>query len=109
MLEALPAGTVTFLVIDIEGSTRLLHGLNESYGKTLEAYRRLVRTVTVSCHGYELSAEGDGFFLVFDRAADAVRAAVAIQFELARKPPTPAGRVRARMGIHTGQPELRDN
>jgi predicted ATPase/class 3 adenylate cyclase/DNA-binding CsgD family transcriptional regulator len=109
MREALPAGTVTFLVIDIEGSTRLLHALGDAYGPTLEEYRRLVRSTTETWHGHELSAEGDGFFLVFGRAPDAVQAAVAIQRQLAQMTPTRGGPVRARMGIHTGQPELKDN
>jgi predicted ATPase/class 3 adenylate cyclase/DNA-binding CsgD family transcriptional regulator len=109
MREALPAGTVTFLVIDIERSTRLLHALGDAYATTLEAYRRLVRSATEEWRGHEVSAEGDGFFLAFDRADAAVQVAVAIQRQLAQPPPTAAGPVRVRMGLHTGQPEIVDN
>ena len=40
----LPAGTVTFLFTDIEGSTRLLQHLGDRFAKVLAEYRRLIRT-----------------------------------------------------------------
>ncbi len=42
-MTELPAGTVTFLFTDIEGSTRLLHGLGERYADVLTDHRRLLR------------------------------------------------------------------
>ena len=39
----LPAGTVTFLFTDIEGSTRLLHELGDAYAQALAEHRRALR------------------------------------------------------------------
>jgi predicted ATPase/class 3 adenylate cyclase/DNA-binding CsgD family transcriptional regulator len=105
-LSAVPAGTVTFLVIDIEGSTRLLHALGDAYGGVLQAYHSLVRATLAERDGHEVSVEGDGFMLAFARAQDAIDAALTIQRSMAAAPRTAAGPVRARMGIHTGQPEI---
>ncbi|MFN0074586.1 MAG: ATP-binding protein [Chloroflexota bacterium] len=104
----LPTGTITFLTCDIQGSTRMLHALGDEYSAVLEGYRRVVRGAVHARHGHEVSAEGDGFFLVFARAIDAVVAAIDIQRGLATSMPTVAGSVRARLSIHTGQPDLVD-
>jgi class 3 adenylate cyclase len=47
----LPTGTVTFLFTDIEGSTRLLASLGESYGDALAEHRRLLHEAFTSCGG----------------------------------------------------------
>jgi class 3 adenylate cyclase len=39
--ELLPAGTITMLFSDIEGSTALLNRLGERYGEALSAQREL--------------------------------------------------------------------
>ena len=49
---ALPAGTVTLLFSDIEGSTRLLDSLGERYARVLDAHRAIVRGA-VAQHGGE--------------------------------------------------------
>jgi class 3 adenylate cyclase len=42
--DDLPAGTVTLLFTDVEGSTRLLHELGaDRYAEALAEHRRLVR------------------------------------------------------------------
>jgi predicted ATPase/class 3 adenylate cyclase/DNA-binding CsgD family transcriptional regulator len=105
-LSAVPAGTVTFLVIDIEGSTRLLRALGEAYGDVLQGYHSLVRKTVAERDGHEVSVEGDGFMLAFARPQDAVEAALTIQRSMAAAPRTAAGPVLARMGIHTGQPDI---
>jgi predicted ATPase/class 3 adenylate cyclase len=95
-------GTVTLLFTDIEGSTRLLERLGEAYADTLAEHRRLVRKAVEAHGGVEVDTQGDAFFCAFARARDAVDAASDAQRSLA---PTP---VRARMGIHTGEPALTD-
>jgi len=43
-MEGLPAGTVTFVFTDIEGSTRLLNGLGaEGYARALAEHRVRIR------------------------------------------------------------------
>ncbi len=96
----LPTGTVTFLFTDIEGSTRLLHDLGEGYADLLAEHHRLLRSVWSSHSGIEIDTQGDAFFVVFERASDAVAAAGAAQDAL-----EPTG-LRVRIGLHTGEPML---
>ena len=70
----LPAGTVTFLFSDIEGSTKLLHQLGEGYVTLLADHHRLLREVFAKFNGREVDTEGDAFFVSFPRSTDAVSA-----------------------------------
>ena len=99
-----PSGTVTFLFSDIEGSTRLLQELGEQYADVLMEQRRLLRSAFKQRGGREIDTAGDAFFVVFDRARDAVAAAVAAQRSLAEYPWPKGEAVRVRMGLHTGEP-----
>jgi class 3 adenylate cyclase len=104
----LPTGFVTLLMTDIEGSTALLHRLGDGYRNLLRDVRGIVRTATAAAGGYEIDARADEFFAVFERAADAVGAGVAIQRALgARTWPGGLG-VRVRVGVHSGRPTLTD-
>ena len=97
-VERLPSGTVTFLFTDIEGSTRLLNELGDEYGNVLADHRRALREAFARFGGVEVDTQGDALFVAFARASDAVAAAEAGQRALA------GGRVRVRMGLHTGEP-----
>src|SRR5918993_258779 len=102
----LPAGTVTFLFTDIEGSTQLVRRLGDSYGDVLDEHRRILRSELGGAGGREIDTQGDAFFFSFTRARDAVRGAVAAQRALGRHEwPTDAD-VRVRMGLHTGEPAV---
>jgi len=69
----LPAGTVTMLFTDIEGSTALLGRLgNLRYGEALSAHRVVMRAAFAEWRGHEISTEGDSFYVVFASADDAV-------------------------------------
>jgi predicted ATPase/class 3 adenylate cyclase len=103
---ALPSGTVTLLFSDIEGSTRLLERLGERYAGVLDEHRRVIRDAVAANGGHELRTEGDAFFVVFARATDAVRAAVAAQRELAASSSSGGVSLRVRMGLHTGEPRV---
>src|SRR6266498_3942395 len=71
----LPAGTVTFLFTDIEGSTRLLNELGDGYAEALAEHGRILRE-TFSAHGgVEVDTQGDAYFVAFLTAPGAVRAA----------------------------------
>jgi predicted ATPase/class 3 adenylate cyclase len=96
----LPSGTVTLLFTDIAGSTRLLHELGAGYATALEEHRRILREAFAKRGGVEVDTQGDAFFIAFARAEDAVAAAREAQAALA------GGRVRVRMGLHTGEPLL---
>jgi predicted ATPase/class 3 adenylate cyclase len=102
----LPTGTVTFLFTDIEGSTRLLQELGESYEQVLDDHARLLRRAIQEGRGVEIRTEGDSFFAVFGSATGAVRGAVQAQRALAANSWSHGGPLRVRMGMHTGEGRL---
>jgi predicted ATPase/class 3 adenylate cyclase len=101
-VRELPRGTVTFLFTDIEGSTRLLSELGQRYAEALAEHRRMLREAFRARGGIEVDTQGDAFFYAFGRAEDAVAAAADGQGALRE------GRIRVRMGIHTGEPQQAD-
>jgi class 3 adenylate cyclase len=104
----LPAGTVTFLFSDIEGSTRLLQRLGEDYGRLVSQHRRVMRETAAEAGGSEIDVQGDAFFFGFARARDAVGGALAAQRRLAAESWPADAEVKVRMGLHTGEPTLGD-
>jgi predicted ATPase/class 3 adenylate cyclase len=99
----LPAGTVTFLFTDVEGSTKLLHALGaEGYADALIEHRRIVRDSFGAHGGVEVDTQGDAFFVAFPTAPGALGAAEAARDALA------SGPIKVRMGLHTGTPHLTD-
>lgn len=105
-LQSLPTGTVTFLFTDMEGSTRLLQQVGKRYADVLADCRRLMRAEFARHDGHEMDTQGDAFFVVFDRATDAVGAAISVQQALADAPWPEDVEVRVRVGLHTGEPIL---
>ena len=97
----LPAGNVTVLFTDIEGSTRLIEELGESgYVDALAEHRGLLRAAFTAHDGVEVDTQGDAFLYAFADPAEALTAAAEGQEALA------AGEVRVRMGVHTGELQL---
>ena len=95
-----PAGEVTLVFSDIEGSTRLLEELGiDAYRHALNEHRRIVRDAYARYSGYEVDYEGDAFFYTFSSAPDAI---CAVTEAMAGLEPGP---INIRVGIHTGSPE----
>jgi class 3 adenylate cyclase len=107
-VRSLPRGTVTFLLTDIEGSTRLLERLGDDYNGLLRDVRTVIRTSIRAGNGYEVDARADEFFAVFRRSTHALAAALAIQRVLRQKTWPQKAEVRVRIGMHTGRPTLTD-
>jgi len=99
-----PAGTITMLFSDIEGSTALLRRLGDRYADALSAQRALLRAAFADYGGQEMGTEGDGFFVVFSSAADAVHCCVVAQRALSGHDWPDGIPVRVRMGLHSGEP-----
>jgi class 3 adenylate cyclase len=76
---SLPAGTVTLLFSDIEGSTRLLQQLVDDYAAVEAEHRRIMRESCTGAGGHEIDRQGDAFFFSFTSARDAVAAAISAQ------------------------------
>src|SRR3972149_7056200 len=89
--KPLPSGAVTLFFADVEGSTRLLHSLGDRYAPVRARMRELVRETSSKRGGHEVDWAGDGVFLAFERARDAVAAGAARQR-------APAGEARGARG-----------
>lgn len=100
--QELPAGAVTFVFTDIEGSTRMVQALGDDWVAVLERHHRLVGDAIESQSGTVVKTEGDAFFAVFTSPLSAALAAIEVQRSLAAAPWPEGGVVRVRIGIHTG-------
>ncbi|WP_232070427.1 helix-turn-helix transcriptional regulator [Mycobacterium noviomagense] len=103
MSGLLPTGTVTLLLADVEGSTRLWETQPE---EMTAAFARLDRKLTDLLDAHSgvrpvEQGEGDSFVIAFARASDAVACALDLQ----RAPLAP---ISLRIGVHTGEVQLRD-
>jgi predicted ATPase/class 3 adenylate cyclase len=98
----LPSGIVTFVFSDIEGSTKLMKRLGPRYMDVLERHRELLRTAWSAHGGAEVATEGDGCFVAFANATDAIRACAEGQRLLQAEAWPEDGVVRVRMGAHSG-------
>jgi class 3 adenylate cyclase len=103
-MTTLHGGTVTFVFTDIEGSTKLLERLGDRYAEALAEHRRILRDAFGSRGGREIDTQGDAFFYAFERARDAVAAAVAAQRAFATHGWPEGEEIRVRMSVHTGEP-----
>ena len=102
-VSELPTGTVTLLLADVEGSTRLWETQPDEMTAALGRLNDAVTGLVSSHDGVRPveQGEGDSFVVAFARASDAVACAL----ELQRAPLAP---IRLRIGVHTGQIQLRD-
>ena len=104
----LPKGHVTFLLIDLEGSTTLLARLDDRYASLIADVRRVTRGAVRQAGGREVDARADDLFAVFEQAPAAIEAALAIQGQMAAGPWPDGADVRVRIGVHSGRPTLTD-
>ena len=108
-MARVPSGTVTFLFTDLEGSTRLWDERPEEMGVALARHDELVHALVAARGGIVFSGMGDGVAASFERASDAARAATEIQAAIGIEAwPDALGSLRVRMGLHTGEAEIRD-
>ena len=98
----LPAGFVTMMLTDIEGSTALLRHLEDRYAALLDDVRNVIRGAVLRAGGREVEVRADEFFAVFERVAGAIDAAVTIQRTMASHSWPDDLDVRIRIGVHTG-------
>jgi predicted ATPase/class 3 adenylate cyclase len=98
---------VTFLFTDLEGSTRLWEEYPEAMQPALVRHDEIVRTAIAKQDGQVVKPTGDGFHAAFADASRAVAAAVDAQLGLRAEVWGEQGALRVRMGIHSGEAEVR--
>jgi predicted ATPase/class 3 adenylate cyclase len=98
-----PSGTVTFLLTDLEGSTRLWEQDPEAMKAAMVRHNELLEKTLAAHDGFVFARMGDGMAAAFATASDAVSAAAAIQQALADEPWCTASPLRARIGVHTDE------
>ena len=99
MTVAAPSGVVTFLFTDVEGSTRRWEADAQAMRAALVVHDKVLRTAIEAYDGFLFSHTGDGFVAAFASPMSAVNAAIDAQREL---------QLPVRMGLATGEAELRD-
>lgn len=99
------AQTVSILFTDLVDSTAIRSSLGEERADELNEVRFGILTSAVDAHGGRVvKGTGDGMLAVFDSAADAIDAAVAVQQQADRytRDPDAIGPLIIRAGISTG-------
>lgn len=103
-------GIVTFMLTDVEGSTRMWRDRPEAMLSAMGRHHEIVHGIVGDWSGVlpRDQGEGDSVFAVFGRATDAVAAAIEIQRTLDREPWPGDLKIRIRMSLHTGEAEVRN-
>ena len=101
-MSSWPAGTVTFLFTDIEGSTGIWERDEPAMWAALARHNGIVRAAVEASTGVAFKTIGDAFQAAFHRPDDAIAAAVAAQRALQATAWGAVGPLRVRMAIHCG-------
>ena len=109
MSPDLPAGAVTFLFTDIEGSTRLWENAPEQMRPALARHNELAHEAVESNGGRLVKMTGDGIYAVFEDALDALGATLQLQQALSDPTATSGIDLRVRCGLHAGIADRADD
>ena len=94
----------TLMFTDLAGSTPLVEAIGDAAWRDLSAWLDgELRRCFAEHRGHEVDHAGDGFFIVFEAAADAVDCAVSIQRRLASHRRLHGYAPQLRIGIHVGE------
>jgi class 3 adenylate cyclase len=104
-VTALPTGLVTFLLTDVEDSTRVWEADAEAMARAMARHDEIVATAIAAHDGAQPAEQGEGDSVVgaFARASDALAAAIDAQRGLLE-----IG-LSIRIGLHTGETRVRDD
>ena len=110
-MGTLPTGTVTFLFTGIEGSTKLSEKHSEAMKSALAKHDFILKKAVESNHGWSIKTTCDGIHAVFSTAIDAIKTSLDAQREIETSELSKNSEVsiRVRMGLRTGEAELRDS
>lgn len=105
----IPAGTVTFLFSDLEGGAQLWQAHPQKLRAALERHDDLMREAIVAAGGFVFKTMAHAFFVAFSTATEALEAVLCAQLSLVAEPWPEEVPIRARMALHTGAVESRDD
>lgn len=103
-----PKGTVTFLFTDVVESSRLWDEHHDAMQLAMAGHDEIVKRSIAENAGVFLKQTGDGVFAVFASALDALDGALVIRSELTERSWGSIAALDVRIGLHTGEAELRD-
>lgn len=105
-----PTGTLTILLTDVEGSTKLWEEHAESMRAAIGRHHKLVLGAIERHGGYRPpdQGEGDSVFAVFSDASVALGCVLELQRSLATEAWPPGADLRVRAALHSGSLDLRD-
>jgi predicted ATPase/class 3 adenylate cyclase len=105
---SLSTGTVTFLLTDIEDSTRLWEAQPTRMAGVLARHDALCREVVVERRGRVVKTTGDGLYAAFDDPFEALSAAIELQRGIQALARESDLALKMRCGVHCGAAEARD-
>lgn len=101
-------GLATFLMTDIEGSTRLWEEATVAMTVALQAHDTILRVAVESHGGSVIKTTGDGLLARFDDPGPAVAAALDGQRALTEHEWPEGAALHSRMAVHSGSAQARD-
>ncbi|HEX6349542.1 MAG TPA: AAA family ATPase [Candidatus Dormibacteraeota bacterium] len=105
----LPEGTLTFLLTDLESSTRAWEAQPQAMRAAMEQHDEIVQQAVDAHAGIQVEAgrEGDSVLAVFRTATDGAACALALQRGFAAAAWPEGLRLAIRVSLHTGEAQLR--
>src|SRR3954471_7799673 len=104
-----PSGTVTFLLTDLEGSTRMWEQDPIAMKAAMVRHDEIVEKNIAANRGHVFSRMGDEMAAAFATARDAGASAIAIKHALAEENWPTSTPLRARIGLHTAEAVIVDD
>ncbi len=106
-MSELPLGTVTFMLTDLEGSTRLWELQPAPMETALVAHDAMLRETVESHRGVVVDHGGDGMLAVFASPSDAVAAGLDFELRVATSARADVAALRPRVALHAAEGVLR--
>lgn len=109
-MPELPVGTVTFLLTDVEGSSRLWEENPSEMKGAITRHHEVIRESIERFGGARPADQGEGDSVVaaFARATEAATCALNMQLALVKERWPGGIDLKVRVALHTGEAELRD-
>jgi class 3 adenylate cyclase len=109
MTGHLPSGTVTFLLTDLEASTRMWEQDSVAMKTAMVRHDEKLEKTFAANRGFVFSRMSDGMTVAFATAGDAVAAALAIKHALTEENWWSPSPLKARIGLHTAEAVIADD